>query len=834
LGADSGVSLWSLGKARGRTLIGAAPRATQAAVALGIAYALALRVGLSLRASPEGTPLLSPASAILTATLLLTSSPRRRWVAPLAVALPAHLVMCLGTGWPLPVVLTLFGINWCEALAAVALLRLLGGSPPRFETLRGVAVFMIAAVLLAPLASSCLYAAAEVALRSGTFWSGWRNGFASSSLGELTLVPGIVMLLAEGAAVRRWTRPQRVMEAVLLLVATSVVGFVAFACLPERLESVLGPSVHPVALLLLPLLWGTMRFGPAGASFTLLLTALIAVWAAIQRVGLFSHAPAMEAAVILESVAWVVGVLLLCLAAILREREANERLLQERLRFEALLSEFSGAFVHLPSDEMDAALGGWLARLGRALGVDGVFVSRAREDGTRALTRSWVAPGTDPSAWHEARGSARLDLQLVAAGRVLGLLSFVRQRKEPGWPEELIHRLSLVADVLASVLARKDTEDALRATEAMKSAILASLPTGVAVLDHQGWIVAVSEAWKRLAQENPSGPQGGVREGENYVDAWREAAAHGSAEAREVVAGILGVLDASRAQFTGERAWTAEGQEHLLAVSVVPLPPRMGAIVCHTDVSERRRAEAAAQTSRRELAHFLRVSTAGVMTTSLAHELNQPLTAILANAQAAQELLKRQPPDIAEIGEILGDLVEQDKHAGEVIGRLRNLGRTDAAPTHVALDLASVLQDVIRILGRDCLARKVTIRSYFEANLPLVAADRTQVQQVVLNLLTNAIDAVGAQEGCEGAITVRVRAVTPAGVEVSVCDTGVGLPPGVEEDVFEPFFTTKPGGMGLGLSIARSIISAHGGRIWAQSTPGGGGDFRFVLPASAP
>ena len=238
---------------------------------------------------------------------------------------------------------------------------------------------------------------------------------------------------------------------------------------------------------------------------------------------------------------------------------------------------------------------------------------------------------------------SNLAIPLVAGGRVLGSLAFVTVTSEREWPDELVQRLQLVGEVFANALAQKEAEEALRSSEEMKSAILASLASGVAVLDRHGRIVEVNDHWARSARD------GGVFGAEVGVDGsflgacWK-AALDGVAVAREAMIGTESVLNGSRTGFALEYAWGAPGVGRWLALSVVPLKgPDGGAVVSHTDVTERKHAEMEAQRSRQELAHFTRVSTMGELTASLAHELNQPLTGILANAQAGPALPRRPP-----------------------------------------------------------------------------------------------------------------------------------------------------------------------------------------------
>jgi two-component system sensor kinase FixL len=254
-----------------------------------------------------------------------------------------------------------------------------------------------------------------------------------------------------------------------------------------------------------------------------------------------------------------------------------------------------------------------------------------------------------------------------------------------------------------------------------------------------------------------------------------------------------------------------------------------GAVISHTDITERKRAEMEAQRSRQELAHFTRVSMLGELTSSLAHELNQPLTGILTNAQAARRFLEATPPALGEFRDILSDIIEDVKRASEVIQRLRDLLRKDEYP-YVLLDLNVLSRDVVKLVHSDAVIRNVTVTFDFDPQPAIVYGDRVQLQQVVLNLLLNAMEAMAECVGGDRTVTVRTRSTAAQTVHVSVQATGPGLRDGTQELVLEPFYTTKPTGMGMGLSISRSIIEAHGGVIWVANNPTGGATFHFTLP----
>jgi two-component system, LuxR family, sensor kinase FixL len=256
-------------------------------------------------------------------------------------------------------------------------------------------------------------------------------------------------------------------------------------------------------------------------------------------------------------------------------------------------------------------------------------------------------------------------------------------------------------------------------------------------------------------------------------------------------------------------------------------PSGLWAIV--RDLSERRRAEEESQALRDELAHVTRVSTLGELTASLAHELNQPLTAIQSNAQTAQRLLERGGVAAGELTDILEDIVADNRRASEMIRHLRaalKKGKTAVQP----LDVGELVQEVTALVLPDILKRDATLSLDLAEETPQVRGDKIQLQQVLMNLMVNSLDAMENSEG--GHLWVRIRVHEPGEVQISVEDSGPGIPGDRLEGIFEPFYTTKPEGLGMGLAICRSITRAHGGRLWVENRPEGGAAFHLRLPAA--
>ena len=257
-----------------------------------------------------------------------------------------------------------------------------------------------------------------------------------------------------------------------------------------------------------------------------------------------------------------------------------------------------------------------------------------------------------------------------------------------------------------------------------------------------------------------------------------------------------------------------------------------GLAIFSTDVTERKRAEEAARQHQAELTHVLRVTSMGEMAAGLAHEINQPLTAIASYAQGSVRRLRANPPQVEPVLAVIDDIAAEALRAGEIIRRLRSLIRKEA-PRQDWVDLNEVVGEVVRLLEPEARQHGVTVRVHADARLPALVADRIQIEQVILNLVRNAVDAMREVEG-RRELDIRTAAVGDDAVELSVRDSGPGLSAALLEHIFEPFFSTKSAGLGMGLSISRTIIEAHQGRLWATSSVGGGANFHFTLPAPTP
>ncbi len=248
------------------------------------------------------------------------------------------------------------------------------------------------------------------------------------------------------------------------------------------------------------------------------------------------------------------------------------------------------------------------------------------------------------------------------------------------------------------------------------------------------------------------------------------------------------------------------------------------------DITPRKQAEQEIAQQHNEVAHLSRVTTLGEISGSLAHELNQPLGAILANTDAAEMHLQSQTPNLDEVRAILADIRKDDLRAGEIIHGIRAFLRRQALEKQ-PLEVAQLVEEAVRLIGADAAMRKTSVGLEILPGLPRVTGDRIHLQQVLLNLLVNGMDAMSTCPVANRRITIRAARLDPHTVEIAVSDAGVGIPPGDLHRVFDPFHTTKQGGLGLGLAICRSLVEAHGGSISVQNNPDRGTTARFTLPA---
>jgi signal transduction histidine kinase len=431
---------------------------------------------------------------------------------------------------------------------------------------------------------------------------------------------------------------------------------------------------------------------------------------------------------------------------------------------------------------------------------------------------------------------------------MLGVLSFDSVRVERDWPDELVERLRLLSEAFASALERKRMESAL-AEQLRFQRLLSDLSgrfANVSAVDFdqavRGALGAIAEflgldraeliefpgrggcgnSWSLLGAADMVGIRwlmSKVQDGHvvrvsrlDELPDIKSLVAFPLRAAGVVLGGLV------VATVVAERAWPNELIDQLHLV---------GEAVGNALASAQAQRETARL--RQQLAHIGRVSAVGELTASLAHELNQPLTAILNNADVALQHLDIAPLNLAALREILADIVTDDKRAAEVIHRLRALvSKGDLA--HVPLDINDVVAEVAQVVRSDVALRRVPMTVDLAPGLPGIRGDRIQLQQVVLNLVLNGLDAMADPPDRERALAVRTARAGDRAIRVAVEDSGVGIDADDVERMFEPLYTTKRDGLGMGLAIARTIVHAHGGDLSASNNPAGGATFAFTVP----
>jgi C4-dicarboxylate-specific signal transduction histidine kinase len=291
--------------------------------------------------------------------------------------------------------------------------------------------------------------------------------------------------------------------------------------------------------------------------------------------------------------------------------------------------------------------------------------------------------------------------------------------------------------------------------------------------------------------------------------------------------------------FEGHRNYTEEakiltfdGELRDVVFSVTyPTPPEQQetTFITITDVTDRLRTEAQLRRLQADYAHAARISTLGELATSIAHEVKQPLAAIVTNGETSLRWLEREDFNIAKIKQLTGRIVESAYHASDIVQRIR-LMAARAEPERVTLDLKAVAGEAVSFVRHDFESKQIALSIDIGRTLPAVMGDRIQLQQVIVNLLLNSIQAIDQARATERHIHIAIRPEDDGFLAFSIRDSGPGIASEDPERLFESFFTTKEGGMGIGLAICRSIVVAHGGSISAANHPGGGAEFRFVLP----
>ena len=772
---------------------------------VGVICHFSTEIGFAHKFPPHYISPLWPTGAILFSVLVV--APVRHWWVYTLAAYFTSVVNDARAGFPVSAILFIVAGIMEIFLAAVGVRRFAGGLRA-FASLHSLVVYIIVAVILAPFIS------AFVAAFAGTkenYWFYWRVWFLSEALAHLMLAPAILTWIASARTSLKNISPARCIEACLIgfgLLAISVRVFIW----PAADESV-------PALVYLPLpflVWAAVRFGPTGVNTSLLVVAFLSISGAVRGHGPFIASTPADSVLPLQLFLVTISVPLMLLAALIHERQDKEEALRE-----------SEERVTLAASA--GKLGLWLWDVQR----DEIWVGQGR----RALFGWTESEPVNFKRFIETvhpedreRVRAGVSLALHGGGDHVAEYRIVLSDGSMRW---LVTRARVELDgdqtarvrgVSIDIGERKRAEEALHESEARFRTVANTAPVMIWMSGTDKLCAFFNSGWldftgRTLEQE--------------LGDGWTEGLHPDDFDkSLEIYANAFD----ARQQFTMEyRLRKFDGEYYWVLDHGVPRFESdgtfLGYIGTATDITERKRTEAELRRQREDLAHVTRVSTMGELATSLAHELNQPLTAILSNAQAAKRFLATEPLDVQEVGDIIKDIIQDDKRASEVIQRLRALVKKEEL-AFALLDLASVIREVVELVHSDAILHGVRILVEFNPGLPPVRGDKVQLQQVVLNLLLNAFDAMKDYSANEREVKVRAEQEGKGLLRVAVRDRGPGLSGDKLDKIFQPFYTTKRAGLGMGLSISRSIIEAHGGRLWVENNPGRGATFYCTLPVS--
>jgi PAS domain S-box-containing protein len=546
-----------------------------------------------------------------------------------------------------------------------------------------------------------------------------------------------------------------------------------------------------------------------------------------------------------------------------RTRTAQE--LEDRLNFERMITDISARFISISGDQMDTEIELAQQQVCECLDIDvsTLWQLPADQPGSLMLTHKYVPPDFPPSPeimnakeyvpWvlekilqgesiilsrvTDAPAEAAQDLDVwqrygikslltlplsTGGGTVFGALSFSVTRDEKDWPAELVNRLQLVAGIFSSALARKMTEDALRESQERLGLAADSAGAGLWSWDFKTGLIWATEKARMLYGYSPA-------EQVTYDDFLSKI--HPDDLDR--------VIDVTRQAFEERTDYRVEYRIVLPDGSIRWISTRgrtslnrsgesermMGVFL---DISQRKHGEDELAQLRLELAHLARVTIMNEISTSLAHEINQPLGAILNNASAAQLLISQIKDGSEEISEILTDIIGDARRAGDVIRKIRGLVKKGDVRFE-PLPVNMLIEEVVELARNSIIMNKVSLHLDLTPDLARVSGDRVRLQQVMVNLITNALEAMKGKPS--KVLIISTTMESPDLVTVSVSDSGTGIRDDHKHSLFEPFFTTKNDGLGMGLRICRSIIEEHGGRIWAENNATGGATVSFSLKA---
>ena len=774
-------------------------------------YYLGCKIGFALTLTPHPVSVLWPPNSILVAALLLT--PPRIWGFVLLAAFPAHWAAQLQSHVPPLMILCWFISNSCEALIGAGLTRYLVGGPIRFTTLRNVGVFCLCVVVIGPCLSSFLDAAFVV-------WNNWgedtyreliRIRLFSNALAALIVVPMVVTWATSGIQFLRTGRLSRYLEACALFVGLLLVSYAVLYKFGSGTDS---------ALLFLPLpflLWAAVRFGSLGASTAISAVSFLAIWSAAHGHGPFSGGPPEQDALSIQIFLIVLAIPLLFLATVIEERRTGDTVLIESESRFRVVADAAPVLIWMAGvDKLCTFFNKpWLEFTGRTI--------------QQEMGNGW-AEGVHPDDLQKC-----LEVYTQAFDARQPFVMQYRLRRNDGeyrWvSDQGVARHTAQGGFAGYIGSCVDVTELMRKEEALREfeerVVLAAQAAhlGVWEMDPDTNEVWMSDSARTLFQfdSEPRLDHAALQDRVHPEDrALRDSAIKRAIETeREYEIEYRILLPDGNLRWIGGRGRCLTGENgkgaRLIGVSI--------------DITPRKLAEAEALQHREELGHLSRVAVMGELTASVAHELNQPLSGIISNASAGQRFIDRGDVDLRELRELLGDIIADGRRAGDVLRGIRSMVKKGVT-NRQRVNLNDLVVNVARMVSPNAMLQSCQLETLLESNLPAIEADPIQLQQVLLNLVINAFDAMHNTSAPHRKVVIATEQNGDGTIRASVRDHGIGIPEEVRERVFEQFFTTKAKGLGMGLAIVRSIVESHGGIIEAENAEGGGARFHFTLPIS--
>lgn len=388
---------------------------------------------------------------------------------------------------------------------------------------------------------------------------------------------------------------------------------------------------------------------------------------------------------------------------------------------------------------------------------------------------------------------------------------------------------------LLDVTAREEAQRRQRESDQLRQAVLDAIPAEIVVLDRRGRIIAVNQAWRRFAEDNGGSAELRDGLGIDYLAACRRIQGNGAERGSPIAHGIASVLSSGCSRFVQEYPCNAQGRRRWYALTAAPVNSEpAAAVLVHFDITDRKLAEDRVRQARDTMAQAARVNAVGTLAVSLIHELTQPLSAAGFYSGTAVALLEQGSSDPAKIRSVLAGVDAQIKRTADILQRLRNFARQ--RERHVSeVEIDQVVAQALALVGWFAADRHVRLEYARPAPALTVRGDALQLEQVLVNLICNGVQAIDAADPPRREVLVGVEG-RHGEIEVTVRDTGTGVPPEMQDRLFDIFATSKTSGLGMGLAISRDIVEAHDGKLWAEPDvgEGDGAVFRFTLPCLRP